>query len=146
MQVAVQQAAFRRYAGQTTVVTIGGGQLRLTAGQGADGELVEVAIGWGRHGGGADGLLRGYAAALCAGLDRGVPLADLLRTGLGLRFPPDGSTDDPDIPYAFSVVDYCCRRLILDWLPGAERAALGVFTAGERARAQGGNASSAAAP
>jgi hypothetical protein len=50
MQVAVQQAAFRRYAGHTTVVTIGGGQLRLTAGQGADGALLEVTIG-GRCGG-----------------------------------------------------------------------------------------------
>ena len=143
MRAAVQQAAFRRYAGHTTVVTIGGGQLRLTAGQGADGALAEVTIGWGRHGGGADGLLRGYAAALCTGLDRGVPLAELLRTGLGLRFPPDGGTDDPDIPYASSVVDYCCRRLILDWLPGAERGALGVYSAAERARGRGGDASRA---
>jgi ribonucleoside-diphosphate reductase alpha chain len=132
MQAVVQQETFRRYAGHTTAVTIDGEQFRLTAARGRDGTLAEVAIGWGRRYGSAEGLLRAYAAALSAGLDRGVPLADLLRTGLGLRFSPDGSTDDPDIPYAFSVVDYCCRRLAIDWLPAAERAALGVVTPAER--------------
>jgi ribonucleoside-diphosphate reductase alpha chain len=115
------------------VVTIGGGQLRLTTVQRPDGALSEVAIGWGRHGSAA-GLLECYAVALCAGLDHGVPLADLLRPGLGLRFAPDGRTDDPEIPSAFSAVDYCCRRLAIDWLPYLERAALGVITPGERAR------------
>jgi ribonucleoside-diphosphate reductase alpha chain len=90
-----------------------------------------VAISWASHSG--DGLLRAYAAALCVGLDHGVLLADLLRPGLGLRFAPDGRTDDPEIPVAFSPVDYCCRRLAIDGLPYPERAALGVITPAERA-------------
>jgi ribonucleoside-diphosphate reductase alpha chain len=134
MRVLVQRQASLRDDGHTTVVTIGGEQLRLTTAQGPDGALSEVAIGWGRHGSGAAGLLECYAAALCTGLDHGVPLADLLRPGLGLRFAPDGRTDDPEIPRAFSAVDYCCRRLAIDWLPYPGRAALGIITPGERAR------------
>jgi ribonucleoside-diphosphate reductase alpha chain len=126
MRVTALPQAFRRYAGHTTVVTIGGEQFRLTAGRGAGGLLGDVAISCGRHGSSAAGLLESYAAAISIGLGHGVPLTDLLRPGLGLRFPPDGRTDDPEIPHAFSAVDYCCRRLAIDWLPWSERAALGI--------------------
>jgi hypothetical protein len=131
MRLPAQQEALRRQGGQTTVTTIGREQFQLTASQGTGGALGKVAISWVSHNG--DGPLRAYAAALCAGLDHGVPLAELLRPGLGLRFAPDGRTDDPEIPAASSPVDYCCRRLAIDWLPHPERAALGVTTPAERA-------------
>jgi ribonucleoside-diphosphate reductase alpha chain len=131
MRVPSQRQTFQRHDGHMTVVTIGGEQLRLAAGRRADGALGEVSISWGRHGSTAAGLLEGYAAALSLGLGHGVPLADLLRPGLGLRFTPDGRTDDPDIPRTSSAVDYCCRRLAIDWLPYAQRAALGVITPAE---------------
>jgi hypothetical protein len=128
MPVLVQRRMSRRHDDHITVVTIGGDRFRLTARQRVDGALGEVAIGWGQPGGSVAGLLQSYAAALCVGLDHGVPLADLLRPGLGLRFAPDGPTNDPDIPNTCSAVDYCCRRLAIDWLPYSERAALGVIT------------------
>jgi hypothetical protein len=133
MWVPSQRQTFQRHDGHITVVTIGGEQLRLAAGRRADGALGEVSISWGRHGSTAAGLLEGYAAALSLGLGHGVPVADLLRPGLGLRFAPDGRTDDPEIPRASSAVDYCCRRLAIDWLPYAQRAALGVTTPAEHA-------------
>jgi hypothetical protein len=105
---------------------------RLTASGRADGTLREIAIGWGKHGAGPAGLMAAYAAAISAGLEHGVPLADLLRPGLGLRFEPGGSTDDPEIPRVRSVTDYFSRRLAIDWLPWPDRAALGVLTLGER--------------
>jgi hypothetical protein len=126
LSVQVERQVSRRQDEHTTMVTIGSEQLRLTTGRRADGALGEVAIGCGRPADSVAGLLRGYAAALCVGLDHGVPLADLIRPGLGLRFSPNGRTDDPDIPDTFSAVDYCCRRLALDWLPRSERAALGI--------------------
>jgi ribonucleoside-diphosphate reductase alpha chain len=51
-----------------------------------------------------------------------------------MRFEPAGLTDDPDVRMAASIMDYIFRRLALDFLPFEERAALGVFTAQERAR------------
>ena len=47
-------------------------------------------------------------------------------------------TDDPDIRMATSVMDYIFRRLALDHLPYDERAALGIFSAAERAAQQRG--------
>ena len=132
VRVPVRPLTFQRYERRATEVTIGGEALRLTVRERPDGTLGQVAIGW--RGSGAAGLLGSYAAALSLGLEYGVPLTDLLRPGLGLRFAPDGDTDDPEIPRTYSAVDYCCRRLAIDWLPYPERAALGVFTLTERGR------------
>jgi ribonucleoside-diphosphate reductase alpha chain len=44
-------------------------------------------------------------------------------------------TDDQDIRMAQSMMDYIFRRLALDYLPFEERAALGLYTATERAAA-----------
>jgi hypothetical protein len=114
------------YAGYTAAVTIGGERMRLTASGRDDGTLAEIAVRWGKHGSTAAGLADAYASAVTAGLEHGVPLADLLRSGLGLRFPPGEATDDPEIPRARSAVDYVARRLAIDWLPFAEQAALGI--------------------
>jgi ribonucleoside-diphosphate reductase alpha chain len=51
---------------------------------------------------------------------------------------PNGHTDDPEIPRVRSAVDYLARRLAIDWLPYAERAALGVYTLSERVQAASG--------
>lgn len=122
----------RRRGGHTVTVTIGGERFRLTASGRADGTLVEIAIDWGKHGTGTAGLMDAYAIALTSGLEHGVPLADLLRPSLGLRFAPCGNTDDPEIPRVRSAADYFSRRLAIDWLPRAERTALGILTSGER--------------
>lgn len=124
----------RRRGGQTTSVTIGGERFHLIANAGADGALGEVLIQSGRYGSDHGGLMHTYAAALNVALQHGVPLADLVRTGIGLRFVPSGHTDDPDIPRVRSVSDYIARRLAIDWLPFGERAALGIYTLAERVR------------
>src|SRR5207249_4889681 len=43
-------------------------------------------------------------------------------------------TDDPDVRMAQSIMDYIFRRLALDYLPFDDRAALGIYSAEERAR------------
>lgn len=126
MRAAVHRNMPRRRGGHTTAVTIGGERFTLTANETPDGSLGEVYIHHGKQGTAGAGLLDSYAIALSVGLRHGVPLADLLRSGLDLSFAPSGHTDDPEIPRARSAVDYFARRLALDWLPYAERAALGV--------------------
>jgi hypothetical protein len=135
-----------RRGGHTNSVTIGGERFRLTASGREDGTLREITIAWGRHGTGAAGLMDAYATAISAGLEHGVPLADLLRPGLGLRFAPGGSTDDPEIPRVRSVIDYFSRRLAIDWLPWADRADLGVLTLGERVALAAGRVGADAPP
>jgi ribonucleoside-diphosphate reductase alpha chain len=92
----------------------------------------EVFIDWGKHGSSGAGLVSMYATALSMGLQQQVPLSDLIGSGLGQFFVPNGRTDDPEIPRVRSAVDYIARRLAIDWLPYPERAAIGVFTLTER--------------
>jgi ribonucleoside-diphosphate reductase alpha chain len=54
---------------------------------------------------------------------------------MNLRFEPAGMTDDSDVRMAQSMLDYIFRRLALDYLPFEDRAAMGLYTASERARA-----------
>jgi ribonucleoside-diphosphate reductase alpha chain len=122
----------RRRSGHTITVAIGPERFCLTANQRDDGSLGEVFIHWGKHGTSAAGLVSSYAIALSFGLCHHVPLADLIRPGLGQFFVPNGHTDDAEIPRVRSAVDYVARRLAIDWLPYAERAELGVYTLTER--------------
>jgi ribonucleoside-diphosphate reductase alpha chain len=122
----------RRRSGDTVTVTIGTERLCLTANQRDDGSLGEVFIAWGKHGSSTAGLVSAYAAGLSLGLQHHVPLADLIRPGLGLYFVPNGHTDDPEIPRVRSAADYIARRLAIDWLPYPDRAGLGVYTLSER--------------
>jgi hypothetical protein len=131
MASAVQPHMPRRRSGHTTAVTIGAERLYLTANQRDDGSLGEVFIQWGKHGTSSAGLVSTYASALSLGLQHRVPLAELIRPGLGQYFMPNGCTDDPEIPIVWSAVDYISRRLALDWLPYSDRTALGVFTRAE---------------
>jgi hypothetical protein len=117
MRIPAHRDLPRRRGGLTTAVTIGGEPFCLTANERADGSLGEVLIRHGKQGGAGAGLMDSYAAALTVGIRYGVPLAELLRPGLGMSFVPSGHTDDPEIPRARSVVDYFSRRLALDWLP-----------------------------
>jgi hypothetical protein len=116
----------RRRSGHTTAVSIGTERFYLTANRRDDGSLGEVFIHWGKHGSSGAGLVSSYASALSVGLEHQVPLAELIRPALGQDFPPDGRTDDPEIPSVRSLVDYVARRLALDWLPPADGAAPGV--------------------
>src|SRR5438477_8161506 len=133
MVTVVRRHMPRRRSGHTVTVTIGTECLCLTANErDDDGSLGEVFIHWGKHGSSTAGLVSAYAAGLSLGLQHRVPLADLIRPGLGQYFVPNGHTDDPEIPRVRSAVDYIARRLAIDWLPYAERAELGVYTLTER--------------
>jgi len=132
MVTAVRRPMPRRRCGHTVTVTIGAERFCLTANERDDGGLGEVFIHWGKHGSSAAGLISAYAAGLSLGLQHRVPLADLIRPGLGQYFVPNGHTDDPEIPRVRSAVDYIARRLAIDWLPYPDRAGLGVYTLTER--------------
>src|SRR5690606_25135476 len=78
------------------------------------------------------------STAMSIGLRYGVPHEVFVSKFVNMRFEPAGMTDDPDIRMATSVMDYIFRRLALDYLPYEERAALGIFSAAERAAQQRG--------
>jgi ribonucleoside-diphosphate reductase alpha chain len=61
-----------------------------------------------------------------------VPLEAFVEMFTNMRFEPAGMTDDPDIRFASSLVDYIFRRMAVEYMEADKREALGIRTVGER--------------
>src|ERR1041385_4232077 len=59
------------------------------------------------------------------------PYTTLFRS-INMRFEPSGITNDPDIRFASSLVDYVFRRLALEYLSPDKRSGLGIQNIEER--------------
>jgi ribonucleoside-diphosphate reductase alpha chain len=127
LTVAVARRVPRQRASMTRAFTVGGARGFLIASRHTDGSLAEVSLIMAKQGSTLRGMTETLATAISTGLQHGVPLATFVRRFTDLRFEPAGTTDDPEIPHAASIIDYVVRRLALDYLPHTERAALGVI-------------------
>ncbi|MBZ5734487.1 vitamin B12-dependent ribonucleotide reductase [Nocardioides sp. TRM66260-LWL] len=121
-------------ASRTTSFTVGGAEGYLTSGAHDDGTLGEIFLKLGKQGSTLAGVMDAFSIAVSIGLQYGVPLETYVSKFTNLRFEPAGLTDDPDVRMSQSLMDYVFRRLALDYLPFAERQALGIFSADERQR------------
>ncbi|TMR89630.1 vitamin B12-dependent ribonucleotide reductase [Nonomuraea basaltis] len=122
----------------TTRFTVGGAKGYMTASSYPDDGLGEVFLKMSKQGSTLAGVMDAFSVAISIGLQYGVPLETYMSKFVNMRFEPAGMTDDPDIRMATSVMDYIFRRLALDHLSYDERAALGIFSAAERAAQQRG--------
>jgi ribonucleoside-diphosphate reductase alpha chain len=59
------------------------------------------------------------------GLQRGVPLFDFVRKMSYTRFEPSGMTENPEIRFVTSIIDYIFRYLGKKFLTSGELAELG---------------------
>ncbi|WP_433354082.1 vitamin B12-dependent ribonucleotide reductase [Microtetraspora malaysiensis] len=117
----------------TTRFTVGGAKGYMTASSYPDDGLGEVFLKMSKQGSTLAGVMDAFSVAISIGLQYGVPLETYVQKFVNMRFEPAGMTDDPDVRMAQSVMDYIFRRLALDYLPYEDRAALGIFSAAERA-------------
>jgi len=78
------------------------------------------------------GITDAFSIAVSIGLQYGVPLETYVSKFINMKFEPSGMTNDPDIRFATSLVDYVFRRLALDHLPIEQREALGIRSIDER--------------
>ncbi len=85
------------------------------------------------------GVMGAFALSVSMGLQHGVPLETFVAKFVNDTFEPHGITDDPDIRFAKSLMDYIFRRLALDFLPENKRLALGIRSMQEREDALNGN-------
>ncbi|MEU8273118.1 vitamin B12-dependent ribonucleotide reductase [Microbispora bryophytorum] len=122
----------------TTRFTVGGAKGYMTASSYPDDGLGEVFLKMSKQGSTLAGVMDAISVAISIGLQYGVPLDTYVQKFVNMRFEPAGMTDDPDVRMAQSVMDYIFRRLALDYLPYEDRAALGIFSASERAAQQRG--------
>ena len=104
----------------------------VTVGEYPDGGPGEIFVKVSKQGSTLAGIMDAFAISLSHGLQYGVPLSAFVETFVGVRFEPAGITDDPDIRIATSLMDYLFRKMAVMYLSPTERAALGVYTTGER--------------
>ena len=78
------------------------------------------------------GIMDAFAISISYGLQYGVPLRAYVETFTNMRFEPAGMTDDPEIRFATSLLDYVFRRLAVLYLSKEERHELNILTIDER--------------
>ena len=97
-----------------------------------DGRPGEIFIRISKQGSTLAGIMDAFAISVSYGLQYGVPLRAYVETFTNTRFEPAGMTDDPDIRFASSLVDYIFRRMAVEYLTLEERQELNVLTVSER--------------
>jgi len=104
----------------------------VTVGEYEDGRPGELFLQVAKQGSTLAGIMDAFAISVSHGLQYGVPLEAFVEMFTNMRFEPAGMTDDPDIRFATSLVDYIFRRLAVEYLPFEKREAMGILTVGER--------------
>jgi ribonucleoside-diphosphate reductase alpha chain len=104
----------------------------VTVGQYDDGRPGEIFVRVSKQGSTLAGIMDAFAISISYGLQYGVPLRAYVETFTNMRFEPAGMTDDPDIRFASSLMDYLFRRLALEYLTYDERRELRILAVGER--------------
>jgi ribonucleoside-diphosphate reductase alpha chain len=103
-----------------------------TIGEYADGCPGEIFLTVSKQGSTLSGIMDAFAKSISYGLQYGVPMRAFVEAFVNSRFEPAGMTDDPDIRFASSIMDYLFRRLALEYMSYDERAELGIFSIDER--------------
>jgi ribonucleoside-diphosphate reductase alpha chain len=116
----------------TTKFEIGDAEGYLVASSYPDDGIGEIFLKTSKQGSTLAGITDAFSIAVSIGLQYGVPLDTYVSKFINMKFEPSGLTNDPDIRFASSIVDYVFRRLALDHLTPAEREGLGVRSIDER--------------
>jgi ribonucleoside-diphosphate reductase alpha chain len=117
---------------RTTSFRVGDAEGYVTAGSYPDDGLGEIFMKVSKQGSTLSGIMDAFSIAVSVGLQYGVPLEDYASKFINMKFEPSGMTNDPDIRFASSIVDYVFRRLALDHLTSEQRETLGIRSIEER--------------
>jgi ribonucleoside-diphosphate reductase alpha chain len=97
--------------------SVGGHEGYLTVGLYENGQPGEIFITMAKEGSTVSGLMDSFATAVSLALQYGVPLKVLCDKFSHTRFEPSGWTNNPEIRYAKSMMDYIFRWMALKFLP-----------------------------
>ncbi|MGH2572236.1 MAG: vitamin B12-dependent ribonucleotide reductase [Actinomycetota bacterium] len=121
-----------RRPAKTFSFAVGEAEGYITAGEYESDGVGEVFLKVAKQGSTLSGVMDAFAIAVSIGLQYGVPLEAFVSKFVNMRFEPSGITNDPDIRFASSLVDYVFRRLALEYLTPEKRAGMGIQTVDER--------------
>jgi ribonucleoside-diphosphate reductase alpha chain len=115
--------AFRRRlsdtrASRTHKFNVAGHEGYVTVGLYDDGQPGELFITMSKEGSTIGGLMDSLGTATSVALQYGVPISSLVTKFSHQRFEPAGMTENSDIPFAKSLVDYIFRWLGMEFIPG----------------------------
>ena len=96
--------------------SIAGHEGYITVGMYPDGTPGEIFLTMSKEGSTISGLMDSFATAISMALQYGVPLQTLVDKFAHARFEPSGVTNNPDIRFAKSLMDYIFRWLGLKFL------------------------------
>jgi ribonucleoside-diphosphate reductase alpha chain len=116
----------------TTKFEVGDAEGYITASSYPDNGIGEIFLKSSKQGSTLAGIMDAFSIAISIGLQYGVPLEAYVDKFINMKFEPSGMTNDEDIRFASSLVDYVFRRLALDHLPPEKREALGIRSIEER--------------
>ncbi|MGZ4137818.1 MAG: vitamin B12-dependent ribonucleotide reductase, partial [Actinomycetota bacterium] len=116
----------------TTKFEVGDAEGYITASSYPDDGIGEIFLKTSKQGSTLAGVMDAFSIAISIGLQYGVPLEAYVSKFVNMKFEPSGMTNDPDVRFASSLVDYVFRRLALDHLPKDKREELGIRSIAER--------------
>ncbi len=118
----IERPMRRRLADTRASIThrfnVAGHEGYLTVGLYDDGRPGELFIVMSKEGSTIGGLMDSLGTAISVALQYGVPVESLVRKFEHQRFEPMGITNNSDIPFARSLVDYIFRWLGMEFVPG----------------------------
>ena len=100
---------------------VGGHEGYITVGLYPDGSVGELFITMAKEGSTVSGLMDSFACGISIALQHGVPLKLLCEKFAHTRFEPSGWSNNPDIGFAKSIMDYIFRWLQLRFLTGQQQ-------------------------
>ena len=100
---------------------VGGHEGYITVGLYPDGQVGELFITMAKEGSTVSGLMDSFSCGISIALQHGVPLKMLCEKFAHTRFEPSGWSNNPDIGYAKSIMDYIFRWLQLRFLTGQQQ-------------------------
>ncbi len=107
--------------------SVGGHEGYLTVGMYEEGQPGEIFLVMSKEGSVVSGLVDSFATAISMALQYGVPLRILVDKFSHTRFEPSGITNNKEIPFAKSIVDYIVRWLASKFLRPDEQTQVGVL-------------------
>ncbi|HEX6332342.1 MAG TPA: vitamin B12-dependent ribonucleotide reductase [Actinomycetota bacterium] len=116
----------------TTKFEVADAEGYITASTYPDDGIGEIFLKTSKQGSTLAGITDAFSIAVSIGLQYGVPLETYVAKFINMKFEPSGMTNDPDIRFATSIVDYVFRRLALDHLSQDKREGLGIRSIEER--------------
>jgi ribonucleoside-diphosphate reductase alpha chain len=100
--------------------SVSGHEGYFTVGLFEDGQPGEIFITMSKEGSTLSGLMDCFATMVSLSLQYGVPLPVLVKKFIHVRFEPSGVTNNRDIRFAKSIIDYIFRWMALKFLPAEQ--------------------------